>query len=146
MRVKEGDARLSVAEAPEHSYDVALGDAFSSRSVPWHLTTKEFLSQVHGLLRPRGIYVMNLIDAGYRFARAEAKTLQQVFPYVAMLPISHNIILVGSDRALSTAELARQTRLHGAAATPLSGPALTRFIGDAQVLTDDFAPVDQLLK
>ena len=145
MRVKEGDARLSVAESRKHAYDVIMGDAFSSRSIPWHLTTKEFLTEVHGLLGPGGIYVQNLIDAGFRFARAEAKTMQQVFPYVAMLPVSHNTVLVGSDRPLSSAALTRQLRRHGELLAPITGPALTRFIGDAQVLTDDFAPVDQLL-
>jgi spermidine synthase len=146
MRVKEGDARLSVAEAPKRSYDVIMGDAFSSRSVPWHLTTKEFLTQVRDRLRPRGIYVMNVIDAGLRFARAEAQTLRQVFPFVTMLIVSHNIVLIGSERPLSATKLAKQTRNQGDPLTPMTGAALDRFIGDAQVLTDDFAPVDQLLK
>ena len=78
MRVKEGDARVSVADEPKGSYDVVNGDAFASRSVPWHLTTKEFLTQVRGLLRPHGIYVMNLIDAGNGFLRAELATLRTV--------------------------------------------------------------------
>jgi spermidine synthase len=146
MRVKEGDARLSVAEAPKRSYDVIMGDAFSSRSVPWHLTTKEFLTQVRDRLRPRGIYVMNVIDAGLRFARAEAQTMRQVFPFVTMLIVSHNIVLIGSERPLSAAEVAKQARKQGDPLTPITGAALDRFIGDAQVLIDDFAPVDQLLE
>src|SRR5207248_3054757 len=34
LRVKEGDARISVANAEPRSYDVVIGDAFASHSVP----------------------------------------------------------------------------------------------------------------
>jgi SAM-dependent methyltransferase len=146
LRVNEGDARLSVADEPSHTYDFIVGDAFSSRSVPWHLTTKEFLTEVRRLLRPGGAYAMNIIDAGFRFARAEAATMRSVFPSVTLFPSGHNLVLVGTDRPLDPARLARQLRLHGAPSTPIAGAALAAFIGDAQVLTDDFAPVDQLLK
>ena len=132
VQVKEGDARVSLNAEPLHSYDVIIGDAFSSRSVPWHLTTKEFLTNLHRRLRPGGAYMMNLIDAGNRFARAEAATMRAVFRNVVVVPVSHNYVLIGSDRPV--------------AQRGLRGAALDAFIGDAKVLTDDFAPVDQLLR
>ena len=148
LRVKEGDARLSVATERPASYDIIFGDAFSSRSVPWHLTTKEFLGQVNRLLRPRGAYVMNLIDAGQKFARAEAATMRSVFGVVTVIEVigSHNFILVGTDQPLDTAVLTKRLRQHQVPAVLITGPSLDRFIGDAHQLTDDFAPVDQLLK
>jgi spermidine synthase len=148
MRVKEGDARLSVADTQRGGYDVVFGDAFSSRSVPWHLTTKESLRDVRGLLRPGGAYVMNIIDSGFRFARAEAATLRAVFGSVTVLEVqgSSNLVLVGSDRPLDQAALARAAGEHKAGMNPIAGAELNRFIGGAHVLTDDFAPVDQLLK
>jgi hypothetical protein len=146
LRVKEGDARLSVAAEPPHTYDIIVGDAFSSRSVPWHLTTKEFLTDVRGLLRPGGAYMMNIIDAGFRFVRAEAATMRAVFGSVTLFESGHNLVLVGTERPLDPGRLRRQLRLHGAPVAPITAAALSRLIGDAQVLTDDFAPVDQLLK
>jgi MFS family permease len=148
IRVKEGDARLSVAAEPLGSYDIVFGDAFSSRSVPWHLTTKEFLGRVRRLLRSRGAYVMNLIDAGAHFARAEAATMRSVFGAVTLIQESgsHNLVLVGTNQPLDTARLIKLLEQQGIATAPVTGPALSRFIGDAHRLTDDFAPVDQLLK
>jgi len=145
LRVKVGDARLSVAKTPSASFDLVLGDAFSSRSVPWHLTTREFLRDVHRVLRPGGAYLMNLIDAGYGFARAEAATMREVFGAVTVVQSFHNFALIGSDRPLDPTRFRRNLRQHKVVATPRAGAALDRFIGGAQVLTDDFAPVDQLL-
>ena len=145
LRVKVGDARLSVAKAPSASFDIVIGDAFASRSVPWHLTTREFLRDVHRLLRPGGAYAMNLIDAGSDFARAEAATMRTVFGSVSIVQVFHNFVLVGSDRPLDPSELKRRLQAHNVPGLPLTGAAVDRFIGGAQVLTDDFAPVDQLL-
>jgi spermidine synthase len=145
LRVEVGDARLSVAKAPRASFDVVLGDAFASRSVPWHLTTREFLRDVRRLLRPGGAYMMNLIDAGHGFVRAEAATMRTVFGSVALVEAFHNFVLIGTDGRLDLAELTRRLRAHQLGEPVLAGAALDRFIGGAQVLTDDFAPVDQLL-
>ena len=47
---------------PDDAFDVVMGDAFGSLSVPWHLTTDEFLGEIDRVMRPDGRYVMNLID------------------------------------------------------------------------------------
>jgi spermidine synthase len=148
LRAVVGDARLVARKERPASYDLVIGDAFSGRSVPWHLTTREFLEEVEGLLRPHGAYAMNLIDGGLRFARAEAATMGLVFPDVAVLqvPGTHNVVLVGSNTRIDSAALATHTKRRGIATVPLTGLALQRFIGDAQSLRDDFAPVDQLLR
>ena len=82
---KVGDARVLARDERPRSFDFVIGDAFSGRSVPWHLTTREFLEDLRGLLRPGGAYLMNVIDPQFEFARAEAKTLRQVFRHVALL-------------------------------------------------------------
>ena len=67
LRLDVGDARMLVRKKTARSYDYfILGDAFASRSVPWHLTSREFLTTVRSLLRPGGAYVLNLIDSGDR--------------------------------------------------------------------------------
>ena len=80
LRVVVGDARTSIADLSADAYDVVLGDAFGSLAVPWHLTTREMVAQVQRVLRPGGVYALNVIDnppAG--FARAEAATLREAF-------------------------------------------------------------------
>ncbi|HNS45368.1 MAG TPA: spermidine synthase, partial [Alphaproteobacteria bacterium] len=39
--IVQGDARLKIQNAPDHSYDLVLVDVFSSDSIPMHLITKE---------------------------------------------------------------------------------------------------------
>jgi hypothetical protein len=148
LRVKVGDARVLTATERTRTYDFVVGDAFSSRSPPWHLTTEQFLGRVRQLLRPRGAYLMNVIDSGQRFVRAEAATLRRVFPNVALLelPGSGNHVLAGANVRLDAVALASAARRLGVPVRVVEGAELQRLIGGAHVLQDDFAPVDQLLK
>lgn len=147
LRIEVGDARLLVKDERGGTYDFVIGDAFSSRAVPWHLTTKEFLGELEHVMRPGGVYLMNVIDHDLRFVRAEAATLRTVFRHVALfrsLGVS-NEILIGSNAPIDAVAIAADARKRGAFVTPITGRALDRFIGDAQALRDDFAPVDQLI-
>lgn len=147
LRIEVGDARLLVEDEPPHTYDFIIGDAFGSRSVPWHLTTREFLEQLERVLRPRGTYLMNLIDSRLRFVRAEAATLKLVFRYVALLrsQTASNHVLVASNSPFDAAAIAARVAKRHVDVAAVSGASLDRLIGDAHVLEDDFAPVDQLL-
>ena len=146
LKVEVGDARLHVKDESPHSYDFVIGDAFASRSSPWHLTTKEFVGELEGLLRPHGAYLMNLIDPQLRFARAEAATLRTVFRHVALFHLAaSNKILMASNDPIDATAIAVRAERRGTPVAPVTGRALTRLIGDAEVLDDDFAPVDQLL-
>ncbi len=142
-----GDARVLARDERPGSFDFVIGDAFSGRSVPWHLTTREFLEELRGLLRPGGVYLMNVIDPQFEFARAEAKTLRQVFRHVALLrmPGATNYILVASNRAFDAGAIAGRAGERDTPVVAVTGDALDRLIGAAEVLDDDFAPVDQLL-
>jgi SAM-dependent methyltransferase len=154
--VRLGDARLGIRSIPTDSADLVVGDAFGGLSVPWHLTTVEFLAEIDRVLRPGGRYVMNLIDGPeLRFARAEATTFRAVWPQAAVIAPraaligagGSNIVLVGSSRAIDGEGLVARLRARGDAQTEvITAPdELDAFTGDAPVLTDDFAPVDQLL-
>ena len=55
-----GDARLTLAKEPAHSFDYLLLDAFSSDSIPTHLLTKEAIASYADLLTDDGILVLHL--------------------------------------------------------------------------------------
>lgn len=152
LRVHIGDGRLLIRGRATDSADVVVGDAFNSLSVPWHLTTREFVADIDRVLRKDGVYLMNIIDEPpFRFVRAELATLRERFGYVALvadtgeLDGQHggNLVLVASHRGLDDSAL--QTAMKRQLEVVARGVALQRFIGDTQVLTDDFAPVDQWL-
>jgi len=152
LRIELGDARLSIHAEPNEAFDLVVGDAFSSLAVPWHLTTEEFLAQVNDTLRPGGMYVMNVIDhAEARFVHAEMQTLGTVFEHVAVIAPERylsgeaggNFVLVGSKSPLDG--LAVVGVLPDGERVLIDSDALAWSAG-AIVLTDEFAPTDQLFQ
>jgi hypothetical protein len=148
LQVDVGDARLALEDLPGSSYDLVVGDAFAGESVPWHLTTVEVAREIRHVLRPGGIYMMNVIDGNRsRFARAELATLAEEFDHVAaILPTGGvpadfpvNQVLLASDAPLP------QVAIDPADGVLVTGAALRRYVDGARELTDDFAPVDQLV-
>ena len=59
-RVVLGDARLSLAEAPDASFDLIVMDAFTSDAVPIHLITRDAIGLYVTKLRPAGVLVFNV--------------------------------------------------------------------------------------
>lgn len=144
LKVQTGDARLATAALASDSVDLIVGDAFGGLAVPWHLTTSEFVAELDRLLRPGGVYVMNVIDGrDSRFARAELATLAKHFNYLGIVVPSDGI---GQD-PVNQILLASDEPLPKMAIDPADGRLLgdvEAFVGDAQTLRDDFAPVEQL--
>ncbi|MFE0678081.1 fused MFS/spermidine synthase [Streptomyces sp. NPDC058867] len=160
IEVRTEDGRLGLRRLDTGSRDLVVGDAFGGISVPWHLTTVEAMADVRRVLDEDGLYVANLIDHGAQsFARAEVATLGDVFDHVAVVgepadigldtavaPEGGNLVVLASDRPVdvrATQEALDARRTGWRIAT---GDALTAWIGDARPLTDDYAPVDQLLQ
>jgi SAM-dependent methyltransferase len=157
LSVKVGDARRSIETLPTDSFDLVVGDAFGGLAVPWHLTTTGFLGEIQRVLRPGGMYVMNLIDyPPLGFVRAEAATAGRLFDHVAVIATpatlagsgGGNVVLVASAEPLDVAAVTARVAAWGpgSATGMLADPTdVAVFVGDAPILTDDFAPVDQLL-
>ena len=157
LSVVLGDARRSIETLPTDSFDLVVGDAFGGLAVPWHLTTTEFLDEIQRVLRPGGMYVMNLIDyPPLGFVRAEAATAASLFDHVAIIAPPEtlagrnggNVVLVASAEPMDVAGVTARIGTWGPASQTgiLATPAeVAAFVGDARILTDDFAPVDQLL-
>jgi spermidine synthase len=153
------DARTFLEQTPIKHYDLVFGDAFNDFSVPYHLTTKEFNDRVRAWLVDDGIYLVNIID-GWRgeFLRAYVHTLRQSFRYVYVAPTSTEwrealhttFVIIGTDAPLdleafertiagdNTTYLTRQL---------LEESELTEVMNKGRVttLTDQYAPVDQML-
>jgi hypothetical protein len=55
-----GDGRLTIAKAPDHSYDLIVLDAFGSDAIPVHLLTREALQLYVSKLRPGGVLLFNI--------------------------------------------------------------------------------------
>ncbi len=154
LEVRVEDARLGLGEVADDTRDLVVGDAFGGVSVPWHLATAEMMGEVDRVLDDEGVYAANLIDhAPLSFARAEVATLAAVFEHVALLGPDDvldssgggNMVVVASDAPLALAEVAAGLDERGTRWGVLGGEDLATWVGDADVLTDDFAPVDQLL-
>jgi hypothetical protein len=101
-----------------------------------------------------GVYAVNLIDnPPLGFVRAELATMRAVFPHVVLLaraPVlagedGGNVVAVASRSTLPVEELREVLPAFDLPWQVADGDELDRFVGDAEVLTDDHAPVDQLL-
>ena len=58
--VVPGDGRLTLAEAPDASYDIIVLDAFGSDAPPVHLLTREAIQLYMAKLRPGGVLLFNI--------------------------------------------------------------------------------------
>ena len=150
LRVSVGDARMTMRNQPTSSADVVIGDAFGTYSVPWHLATTEWAEEVRRVLRPDGLYVLNVIDyPPLGLLRAESRTLLDVFDDVQLIarpgaegePVGGNAVLLAADEALPRAVAGS----NGDGAVTYDRSDVARFAEDSERLDDDYAPTDQLL-
>ena len=140
---------MTLAGESTASADVLVGDAFGARAIPWHLSTVEYAREIRRVLRPRGVYALNLIDQPpLALARAEVATLRAVFADVALVslpgvsgqPVGGNLILLASETTLPPG-----VRSSARGARTYDRRAAARFAAGAEPLRDLDAPADQLL-
>ena len=153
------DARTFMERTPNQSYDLIMGDAFNDFSVPYHLTTQGFNERVRAWLTPEGMYIVNIIDGGRgHFLRAYVHTMRQTFDHVYLAPtiedwrtsVRSTFIIVGTDEPLDLNALAHTD---GGDGNVVLAPQIMSQVDvdallnerDKVVLTDRYAPVDQML-
>jgi spermidine synthase len=152
LRISIGDARIGMLDVATHSANVVVGDAFGNLSVPWHLATAEWTEEVKRVLKPNGLYALNVIDSGaLELQRAEAATLLNAFADVRLVtfgfeehPYGGNAVLLASDRPIPESAASEYKRGY-TYVTTLSSKEVEAFAADSPVLRDDYAPADQLL-
>ena len=160
------DGRTFLNSTDAGTYDAVMMDAFTSLfSVPYHLTTLEAIQQIHRVLTPDGVIILNLGSAiqgpASHFLQAEVATYKQVFPHVYLFKVNparpdeqlQNLIIValkgsppfkgGVDAASADGVVANhddQIRRLLANIYPTDFPlTLTLTL---PILTDDLAPVE----
>jgi predicted membrane-bound spermidine synthase len=145
IRTINADARWFALQSRER-YDAIFIDAFNDLSVPYHLTTREHTEQLRRLLAPDGTLAVNLIDdfARGRFLASYAKTLQSVFGEPNVAVAMEEIADMRSDRSTFVVVASSSYRPGGHV---LTRPALRSYLTrrNAMILTDDHAPVDNML-
>src|ERR1700730_15168581 len=154
LRIDLVDGRVGLREEPSNGRDLVVGDAFGGLAVPWQLTTREEVREIARVLRPDGVYAVNVIDfPPNRFVHAEAATIAAVFPQVAVVAeatsvqgtTGGNYVVLASAAPLPIAAVADRLGQRGSSLEVASGPDFNRFASGAPILTDDYAPVDQMI-
>ncbi len=136
-------------------FDLVYGDAFNHYSPPFHLTTYEFNEKVRRLMSDESAFLANVIDVyrSGRFLGAMINTLERSFPYVYVFCTSpggpsdeddrDTFVVVGATKLLNLKSLDYDK--YSAALLAPEHLAELRLRSGELVLTDDFAPVDNLL-
>ncbi|MEZ6141317.1 MAG: fused MFS/spermidine synthase [Zavarzinella sp.] len=125
LKMIVGDARIRMAEIPDHHFDLLVLDAFSSDAIPTHLITQEAFALYLQKLRPGGVILLHISNLHFDLAPVVARIAQAQTPPLAM---RLNDDLVVSDTAQKEGKfpsrwviLARSEQDFGWLATPMSG-------------------------
>lgn len=167
LRVHAQDGRLFLTRTPQR-YDLVLLDAYYTDAIPFHLTTREFFQLAERKLTPNGIVVANIIGAvtgpGGRITRSVVKTLREIFPQIYVFPTRgttgasldtiQNVIVIATKEKprLDIREITKRAASLGRDLFPNNLRDIAASYYDAKladhdvpVLTDDYAPTDNLL-
>jgi hypothetical protein len=150
-----GDGRYQLNQLP-YRYDVITIDAYKVPYIPWHLTTREFFSEVKAHLSDRGVVAVNAGRAPQdrRLVDAVAATLLAVFPTVHAIdvPGSLNTILVATVQPTTAANVLANRAHFGPETDPLLVTAveaaadnLAPLAPSDVVFTDERAPVETIV-
>jgi Tfp pilus assembly protein PilF len=139
----------------ERRYDFIYEDAINDYSVPFQLVTKEFNDKIAHLLGDGGVYVVNLIDTyeSGRFLGAVLCTLDETFPHVYVVTSQRGLpslrdtfVVIAAKRRLDVRDILDGYNKH--LAFWLLDESEMRHLKDkcrGIVLTDDYAPVENML-
>lgn len=158
-RVHIEDARRFLTRRTESVWDYIYVDTYIGHSIPFHLTTREFFSEVATHLSDDGVVAINSnVEADSRVGRALLRSLRHSFRQIYVFRAtggSSILIATRQTDRLTDAELGQRAeeldrRLPGAdpgfVEMVQNHSKLDIDLGDAVLLTDRFAPVNDLLR
>ena len=136
-------------------YDVIVLDAYRQPYIPFHLTTREFFSEVRDHLNPGGVAVVNAgrTATDYRLVSAIASTMAAVYPSIFLVddPDFANTLVYASTQPTTISDVEHNL---GLMQEPAAQTIATSAMGEGrlrvspyhgQVFTDDLAPVERLI-
>jgi spermidine synthase len=148
------DGRIGLRES-ESRYSIIALDAYRPPYIPWHLTTREFFTEVHDHLTPEGVLVVNVGRApgDRRLINALVGTIGSVFPsvYVMDLPDTFNSLVYATALPTEADNLGANLRYLAGSNNvhPLLLESVNRVFSNLQptpesqvVFTDDLAPIE----
>lgn len=166
LRLHAQDGRLFLTRT-QNQYDIIMLDAYFTDAMPFHLATKQFFELAQRKLTPNGVVVANLISAvtgpSGKIARSFVRTQRQVFPQtyvfaarrpdnVSMDTIQNVIVVATRDKQrIDIKEIIKRASGldKGLFPEPIQDIAIAYFDKplpeDVPILTDDYAPTDNLL-
>ncbi len=147
--------RRDGSESVAGRYDFIYGDAIGDYSLPVHLLTREFHDQIAQLLNEKGVYLVNVIDTyeSGRMLGAVVHTLEQTFPHVYVVgnrvrltSLPDTFVVVATATRLEPAEMLSEYSEHAPFwCLDETEIAYLQDKAERRVLTDDHAPVENLL-
>jgi spermidine synthase len=155
------DGRWFVMNCKE-KYDVIFTDAFNDLTIPYHLTTKEFVGELNSILADNGILMSNIIDNFQKgaFLPSYMRTLGEVFgeKNVHLISVSPDFtnLRIATFIVIATKGTLDMKRFDAWLKKSPRGRAKSVLVSDALkhelltnrkslVMTDDYAPVDNLI-
>ena len=134
-----GDARLTLADAPDGAYDLIVMDAFSSDAVPIHLMTREAMTIYLQKLAPGGMVLAHVMNRHMELATVAAG-IAGANGAITRVMQSENIdnddqYIFGS----AVAAMARTDADFGSLAESAKWPVQP--IGNTRVWTDDYSNI-----
>ncbi|MDH7599033.1 MAG: fused MFS/spermidine synthase [Sedimentisphaerales bacterium] len=166
-RIVIEDGRIFLRRSQQR-FDLIIIDAYTANRygsyIPYTLVTKEFFELVKQRLNPGGIMAYNVIGSIYGgsedIVTVMYKTIKTTFKQVYLFPAStsRNVVLIAvdTDEPVDTTQLAKKAESLMAGKDRSYPGLLTRLknlrtgaplgTSRARILTDDFAPIDGLLK
>jgi len=161
LHIYNNDGRIFL-QGTAQRYDLIVLDAYSRSYVPFHLMTLEFFELVSSHLTSDGIVISNLISgvgtSNDQLLTAEVNTMRTVFPNVYAFPVEattymnpENVEILATNFAQHLTEknfqqLAASSKV---VSIPEIGGYVTNYLilppNNSPILTDDYAPVENLI-
>lgn len=155
-RIIHADARRVLTAQPANYFDVVVGDVFHDIAIPHHLVTVEYAHLVRSRLNDDGMYILNVIDAhpDPLLVKSIAKTLAEVFPHVqiwldewpdATARLTYVVAASAGQPAVASSHRSNRGPMRRWHEVTSRIAAMGTPAALLPVLTDDRAPVEQLL-
>jgi spermidine synthase len=157
MKVHVDDGRLFIKRSSQ-LYDVIILDAYNNHSIPFHMTTQEFLREVKSKLKANGVVASNIWSpSANKFHYSEILTYQSVFPQLYLfrgLSTGNYIFVATKDTRVVSKEdlIKRAEKITNCPEFDFSLSSIiqnqyeyaTGKLVEGRILTDDYSPADVL--